>query len=118
MILDMGEAINILEMARDIIILSGRDPDTEIPIMITGLREGEKLHEELYSNDEELIPLKDKKIFLAKSSLKIPEDLNERIVDMIRHARRGEAEEVLEIMSLLLPGFDGQGGSAAREMGR
>ena len=118
MILDMGEAINILEMARDIIILSGRDPDTEIPIMITGLREGEKLQEELYSNDEELIPLKDKKIFLAKSSLKIPEDLNERIVDMIRHARRGEAEEVLEIMSLLLPGFDGQGGSAAREMGR
>lgn len=118
MILDMGEAINILEMARDIIILSGRDPDVEIPIMITGLREGEKLHEELSSEDEELMPLKDKKIFLAKSSTTIPTDLEEKISDMIEHARGGDAESVLEVMSALLPGFGGQDGFTARERGR
>ena len=118
MILDMGEAINILEMARDIIILSGRDPDTEIPIMITGLREGEKLHEELSSEDEELISLKDKKIFIAKSSQPIPPDLEKRITDMVQHAKRGDAESVLEVMSALLPGFSGQGGFTPRERGR
>jgi len=118
MILDMGEAINILEMARDIIILSGRDPDAEIPIMITGLRDGEKLHEELSSEDEELIPLKDKKIFLAKSSLPVLPDLEERITDMIQRARRGDAEGVLEVMSALLPSFSGQGGFSSRERGR
>jgi len=118
MILDMGEAINILEMARDIIILSGRDPDAEIQVMITGLCEGEKLHEELSSEDEELMPLKDRKIFLAKPSLPIPPDLEERINDMIQHARRGDAESVLEVMSVLLPGFSGQGGFISRGRGR
>ena len=118
MILDMGEAVNILEMARDIIILSGRDPDTEVPIMITGLREGEKIHEELSSEDEELIPLKGKKIFLANSSLPTPPELEERIADMIQHARRGDAESVLEVMSALLPDFSGLGGFTSRGRGR
>ncbi len=118
MILDMGEAVNILEMARDMIILSGHDPDAEIPIMITGLREGEKLHEELSNEDEELVTLRDKKIFLARPSQPIPPDLEERITEMIQRARAGEAERVLEIMSTLLPGFSGQGGYASRGRGR
>jgi len=118
MILDMGEAINILEMARDIIILSGHDPDTEIPIMITGLRDGEKLHEELSSDDEELVTLGDKKILLAKSSLPIPADLEGRIAEMIGYARKGDTEGVLRVMSALLPGFGGEGGFASRVRGR
>ena len=118
MILDMGEAVNILEMARDMIILSGRDPDTEIPIMITGLREGEKLHEELSNVDEELVTLKDKKIFLAQSTQPIPSDLEERIAEMLREAKEGKAERVLEIMSSLLPDFDGHGGFASDGRGR
>ncbi len=118
MILDMGEAVNILEMARDMIILSGRDPDSEIPIMITGLREGEKLHEELSNEDEELVALKDKKIFLAKSSQPIPPDLEERIAEMLREAKAGKAERVIEIMSSLLPGFEGRRGNASGGRGR
>ena len=118
MILDMGEAINILEMARDIIILSGHDPDTEIPIMITGLRDGEKLHEELSSDDEELVTLGDKKILLAKSSLPIPADLEGRIAEMIGYARKGDTEGVLRVMSALLPGFGGEGGFTSRVRGR
>jgi FlaA1/EpsC-like NDP-sugar epimerase len=118
LILDMGEAVNILEMAHDIIILSGHDPESEIPIMITGLREGEKLHEVLSNEDEELVTLKDKKIFLAKSSQPLPPDLEDRIDEMIRHARAGDEERVLEIMSMLLPGFSGQGGYASRGRGR
>ncbi len=107
MILDMGEAVNILEMARDIIILSGHEPETEIPIMITGLREGEKMEEELTSADERLTPLAEKKIFLAEPSRPIPTGLLKRIEEMVAHAKRGEEERVLEIMSDLLPGFSG-----------
>ena len=118
MILDMGESINILEMARDIIILSGRDPETEIPIMITGLREGEKLHEDLSSEDEELMQLEDKKIFLAKPSRPIPSDLEEQITEMIHYARGGNAEQVLRIMSALIPGFGSEGGFTSQGRGR
>lgn len=107
MILDMGEAVNILEMARDIIILSGHEPETEIPIMITGLREGEKIEEELTSADERLLPLAEKKILLAEPSRPIPPDLEKRIEEMVACANRGEEESVLEIMSDLLPGFCG-----------
>ena len=58
-ILDMGEALNILDMARDIIMLTGHEPGAEIPIEITGLRDGEKLHEVLVGPDEELEPQRD-----------------------------------------------------------
>ena len=118
MILDMGEAINILEMARDIIMLSGHDPDTEIPIMITGLREGEKLHEELFSEDEELVPLEDRRILLAKPSMPVPSDLDGRIAEMIRRAREGDTEGVLRAISALIPGFGGQGGLTSGGGGR
>jgi FlaA1/EpsC-like NDP-sugar epimerase len=117
MILDMGEAVNILEMARDVIILSGHDPDSEIPIEITGLREGEKLHEELLDIGEELVPLSEKKLFLAKTSAPIPPDLEERMEEMIGYARKGEAEKVLEVMSGLLPSFNRQHDVTPRNRG-
>jgi FlaA1/EpsC-like NDP-sugar epimerase len=52
-VLDMGEPIRILDLARDIVRLAGRDPDSH-PIEITGLRPGEKLHEELFYDAEKV----------------------------------------------------------------
>jgi len=52
--LDMGEPHNILEFARDLIRLHGLEPDEDIEIRISGIRPGEKLHEELADVDEEL----------------------------------------------------------------
>lgn len=117
MILDMGEAINILEMARDVILLSGHEPESEIPIMMTGLREGEKLHEELMSRDEEMIPLSEKKIFLARPSTPVPPDIEERLDEMVASAREGDTERILELMSALLPGFGGPDGFTPRNRG-
>jgi FlaA1/EpsC-like NDP-sugar epimerase len=53
-VLDMGESINIYELAKTMICLSGYVPEIDIPIRFTGLAQGEKLHEELNDTDEEI----------------------------------------------------------------
>ena len=105
------------DMARDVIVLSGHEPESEIPITITGLREGEKLHEELLDRNEELVPLPEKKIFLAKPLEDIPHDLDEKIGEMIAHAKRGEVGAVLASMSDLLPSFSGKSAASYRNRG-
>lgn len=106
-ILDMGEALNILEMARDIIILTGHEPDVEIPIEISGLREGEKLHEVLVAGDEVLEPPADgAKIMLARPGEPIPPGLEERVDGLILAAQEGDRGAVLRMMSELVPGFE------------
>jgi len=68
-VLEMGEPINIYELAKTIISLSGLDPDRDVKIVFTGLRPGEKLHEELFDNsNEELISTQHDKIKLIKQN--------------------------------------------------
>jgi FlaA1/EpsC-like NDP-sugar epimerase len=63
-VLDMGEPVRILDLARDLVRLAGRDPDTQ-PIEIVGLRPGEKLHEELFYDEENVQPTDVAKILRA-----------------------------------------------------
>lgn len=64
-ILDMGEPMNIHTLAKDLIRLSGLEPNRDIDIQFTGLRPGEKLFEELFTNDEELGSTKNNRIFIG-----------------------------------------------------
>ena len=65
-VLDMGEPGKIDSLARNLIKLSGYEPDVEIPIVYSGLRPGEKLYEEVLSDKENTIPTENKKIMIAK----------------------------------------------------
>jgi FlaA1/EpsC-like NDP-sugar epimerase len=65
-VLDMGEPVRIVDLARAMIELSGLDPDRDIDIEIVGRRPGEKLHEELYNGYERLRPTSAEKILLAE----------------------------------------------------
>jgi FlaA1/EpsC-like NDP-sugar epimerase len=66
-ILEMGTPVKIVDMARDLIRLSGRDPDKDIEIVFTGLRPGEKLYEELITEGEGVVPTAHEKIMVLKS---------------------------------------------------
>ena len=65
-VLDMGEPVKIVDLARDLIRLSGLEPDVDIAIKFTGLRPGEKLFEELFTAAEGTSATQYRKIFVAK----------------------------------------------------
>lgn len=65
-VFDMGKPVKIKELARRMIILSGRKPETDIKIVYTGLRPGEKLYEELLNDKEKTLPTTHEKITVAK----------------------------------------------------
>ena len=67
-ILEMGTPVKIVDMARDLIKLSGKEPGKEIEITFTGLREGEKLDEELVADDDNLTGTNHRQIMVLESS--------------------------------------------------
>ncbi|RJX24825.1 MAG: polysaccharide biosynthesis protein [Dethiobacter sp.] len=64
-VLDMGEPVKIVDLARDMIMLSGLKPDKDIEIQFTGIRPGEKLYEELFTQKELLNTTQHERIFIA-----------------------------------------------------
>jgi FlaA1/EpsC-like NDP-sugar epimerase len=67
-ILEMGTPVKIPDMARDLVRLSGREPDRDIQIVYTGLRPGEKLYEELITQGEGIVPTNHEKIMVLRRS--------------------------------------------------
>jgi len=68
-ILDMGEPVRIVDLARQMIRLSGFEPDEDVEIVFTGLRPGEKLHEQLVSAEEEVTATYHDRIKVVRSSV-------------------------------------------------
>src|SRR5206468_10693878 len=81
-VLEMGEPVSIMQLARDMIELSGLDPDRDIAIEVVGRRPGEQLHEELFNPYEHRQPTPADKIQLAEREPLDP-DVVERMFDEI-----------------------------------
>ena len=81
-VLEMGEPVSIMQLARDMIALSGLSPDTDIAIEVIGRRPGEKLHEELFNPFERPQPTPAEKILHAKREPLEPQSV-ERMFDEI-----------------------------------
>ncbi len=102
-VLDMGEPVKIIDLARDLIRLSGLEPDVDIKIEYTGLRPGEKLYEELLMAEEGLENTKHKKIFIGKQ-----QDMSfQEVIMCIKSLENSmENEEMLrETMAKLVPTY-------------
>jgi FlaA1/EpsC-like NDP-sugar epimerase len=74
-ILDMGEPVKIMDLAKDMILLSGLQPGKDIEIKLTGVRPGEKLCEELFSDRENFMKTKHERIYIAPDTRLREEDV-------------------------------------------
>ena len=98
-VLDMGTQIPIVELARNMIRLSGLEPDKDIPIVFTGIRPGEKLCEKLFWDHEEIVPTKHKKILMAKNTRLDIAKFKEDIQQMETAINLGEPDKIQEMLS-------------------
>ncbi|MCD6520808.1 MAG: polysaccharide biosynthesis protein [Anaerolineae bacterium] len=105
-VLDMGEQIRILDLARDLISLSGLTPGEDIEIVFTGVRPGEKLYEELFGEGEEPLPTAHQQIFQTfPAHLPTEEELGEGIVAILRAAQAEDTEALSLALKQLIPSF-------------
>lgn len=118
-VLDMGEQIKIVDLARNLIRLAGLNPDEDIAISFVGLRPGEKLYEELVGSEETVERSILKNILKVKSSqLWTPNLLMPPVALLEQAAARQEVEYVRDLLCKLVPTFKPMEACASQEAGR
>ena len=105
-ILDMGTPIKIIDMARDLIRLSGFEPDVDIQIKYVGLIPGEKLYEELITEGENIVPTRHAKIMVLKGIECDLERLNGKIDELVHLAEEQDGEQVKMKLKQIVPEYD------------
>ena len=93
-ILDMGIPVRIVDMAKDLIRLSGFEPDVDIKIEFVGLRPGEKLFEELITSGEGIVPTSHEKIMVLRGKSCDQERLNAIIDELTKLAQEQNSEGI------------------------
>ena len=102
-VLDMGKPIKIRYLAEQMIRLSGKIPDKDINIRYTGLRAGEKLHEELFHHEEEFAQTRHQKILLALHRTNHWEQTQSLLQQMEQACTVYDEDTILEILQTLVP---------------
>jgi FlaA1/EpsC-like NDP-sugar epimerase len=102
-VLDMGKPVKIRYLAEQMIRLSGKIPDQDIKIEYTGLRAGEKLHEELFHRDEEFAQTRHQKIFLALHRINHWERTQDLLQQMEQACEVYDEAKILDILQTLVP---------------
>jgi O-antigen biosynthesis protein WbqV len=104
-VLDMGRPVKIIDLARQMILLSGLQPDKDIEIKVTGLRPGEKLYEELFHDSEPPVPTETDGVLLAAPRV-VDYGLIKQVFDALEEsATNRNTAKTLELISQLVPEF-------------
>jgi FlaA1/EpsC-like NDP-sugar epimerase len=111
-ILEMGEQIKITHLAEELIRLSGMTPFEDIDIEFTGLRPGEKLHEELLHPNEGVLPTSHKKICVANSSLHATLNIDRQLDDLLLACQSVDLLQVMLTVNRILPEYKPESSAA------
>jgi FlaA1/EpsC-like NDP-sugar epimerase len=102
--LNMGQQVRILDLAEDLIRLSGLEPGKDVEIVFTGIRPGEKLSEDLWGDGMEYKKTQHPEIFRAEAAEAIlPADLNKMVEELHKLARENEATAILHLLDESIP---------------
>jgi len=104
-VFDMGEPVKIIDLATRMIKLSGYEPNIDIKIIYTGLRPGEKLYEELLSDDAKTMPTHHEKIMISKDPTMDFAAIDRYSNQIIRATMRREKVEVVQILKDIVPDY-------------
>ena len=107
-LLDMGTPIKIADMARDLIRFSGFEPEVDIKIEFIGMRPGEKLHEELITEGEGVLPTSHEKILVLQGIDCSPEKLNNQIEELKTTAQQREIHAIKLKLKEFIPDYQPQ----------
>ena len=105
-ILDMGTPIKIKDMARDLIRLSGFEPDVDIKIEYVGLRPGEKLYEELMTEGEDIVPTRHEKIVVLKGTECDLQILDDKIDELAKLAQEQVGNKIKSKLMEIVPEYN------------
>jgi FlaA1/EpsC-like NDP-sugar epimerase len=103
-VLDMGDPVKIDDLARDLISISGYEPGVDIEITYTGIRPGEKLYEELFTDREGMSSTRHERIFISKKQLDENYNGIRKNIAMITEPLF-ERKELVRLISKLVPEF-------------
>ncbi|KXH84683.1 polysaccharide biosynthesis protein [Chryseobacterium kwangjuense] len=104
-VFDMGKPVKILDLAKRMIKLSGYTPDVDIKIDFIGLRPGEKLYEELLTDNSTTIPTHHEKIMISRDPLMEFEDIELLCKQIMRSAIKKDSLQVVKILKIIVPEF-------------
>ena len=113
-VLDMGEPVRILDLAKNLIQLSGYKVDEDIKIEFTGLRPGEKLYEELLMSEEGLMDTENKLIHVAKP-IEFDETLFYVQLNHLKQAVESECDDVREMIQEIVPTYSPQNADSSQD---
>ncbi|WP_374442507.1 polysaccharide biosynthesis protein [Epilithonimonas sp.] len=104
-VFDMGDPVKILELAKRMIKLSGFEPDLDIKIIYTGLRPGEKLYEELLSDNTKTLPTSHEKIMISKDPTMEFAEIDQMTDLVIEFSRKEEKQEIVKVLKSIVKEF-------------